>query len=90
MPIIKSAKKALKQSHKRKSRNDRFKALYRETRRVFEKAIAANDLEAAKNSFAPLQSNIAKLAKKNIIHKNNAARKVSKFAKMLKTLEGSK
>lgn len=90
MPIIKSAKKALKQSHKRKSRNDRFKALYREARRNFEKAIQANDLDTAKTSFVELQSNIAKLAKKNIVHKNNAARKTSKFAKMLKTLEGSK
>ena len=68
MPIIKSAKKALKQNLKKKSRNDRFKALYRESRRSFEKAIEAWELETATNILPSLQSVIAKLAKKNIVH----------------------
>jgi small subunit ribosomal protein S20 len=90
MPIIKSAKKALKQSAKRHSRNNAFRALYRENRRTFEKAIDAKDLTAATEALKALQSSIDKLSKKNIIHKNNASRKVSKFVKMFKTLETSK
>lgn len=100
MPIIKSAKKALKQSIKKHARNQNFKALYRESRKKFETAIKNNDLEAAKQALyntkkdgktlsSGLQSNIDKLVKKNIIHKNNADRKKSKYAGMLAKLETS-
>lgn len=98
MPIIKSAKKALRQSEKRHSRNQHFKEIYKETRKIFETAIKNNDLEAAKKIFfndkkdwktvsSWLQSNIDKLVKKNIIHKNNGNRKKSKYAWMIKKLE---
>lgn len=99
MPIIASAKKQLRQNKKRNARNTHFKRLYTESRVAFEKAIKAGDLKAAKAIFvnqvdkdgkttkSGLQSTIDKLAKKNIIHPNNAARKKSKFVRMLKTLE---
>lgn len=98
MPIIASAKKQLRQNKKRRARNDHFRDLYRETRVAFEKAIKANDLELAKNIYtnqkdaegkttkAGLQAIIDKLVKKNIIHKNNWARKKAKFVKMMKAL----
>lgn len=89
MPITKSAKKALKQSEKKHSRNDHFKALYRETRKMFEKTISSKSLDEAGAVLTKLHSNIDKLVKKNIIHKNNWARKKSKFALMLKALENS-
>ena len=99
MPIIKSAKKQLRQNKKRKARNDRFKVLYTEARKAFEKAIKAWDAKKAREIMvnkkdkdwktikSGLQSLIDKLAKKNIIHKNNASRKKAKFVKMLKALE---
>lgn len=99
MPITKSAKKAVKQSTKKKSRNDYFKAIYREARVSFEKAIKASDATLARQVFfnekdkewntskAWLQSIIDKLVKKNIIHLNTASRRKSKFSKMLKKLE---
>ncbi len=98
MPIIASAKKQLRQNHKKKARNDHFRALYRESRIAFEAAIKANDTKAAKallvntkskdgkTTKSGLQSIIDKLVKKNIIHKNNGSRKKSKFVKMLKAL----
>lgn len=101
MPIIKSAKKALKQSLKKQARNQHFKDMYKESRKNFEAAIKNNDVEAARTALfnmkdkdgkttrSGLQSNIDKLAKKNIIHKNNANRKKSKYANMLKQLETS-
>jgi len=98
MPIIQSAKKQLRQNKKRKARNDFFRSTYRELRKEFEKAIKEKDLKAAKAVFenqkdkdwkttkAWLQATIDKLAKKNIIHKNNASRKKARFVKMMKTL----
>lgn len=100
MPIIKSAKKALRQSEKRHSRNEHFKEMYKESRKAFETAVKNSDVEVAKKVFfntkkdgktvsSGLQSNIDKLVKKNIIHKNNADRKKSMYAWMLKKLETS-
>jgi ribosomal protein S20 len=43
MPIIKSAKKALRQSNKKEIRNSHYKDLYREARVAFEKAIKEKD-----------------------------------------------
>ena len=99
MPIIQSAKKQLRQNKKRKARNDHFKALYTESRKAFEKAIKEGDSKAAREILvnkkdkdgktikSGLQSLIDKLAKKNIIHSNNASRKKAKFVRMLKALE---
>lgn len=96
MPIIRSAKKQLRKSQKNKSKNDHFRALYRESRVAFENAIKIKDLEKAKEIYvnkkneegktirAWLQSNIDKLVKKNIIHANNWARRKAKFVRMMK------
>jgi small subunit ribosomal protein S20 len=99
MPIIASAKKALKQSQKKNARNTHYKKLYTEARVAFEKAIKAKDLASAKSLYinkletegkaskSGLQSIIDKLVKKNIIHANNGSRKKSKFVRMMKQLE---
>ncbi|NDK09934.1 30S ribosomal protein S20 [Candidatus Gracilibacteria bacterium] len=99
MPIIASAKKALKQSRKKNARNTHFKKMYTEARVSFEKAIKAGDAKLAKEIYlnkvdengntkrSGLQSVIDKLVKKNIIHANNGSRKKSKFVRMLKQLE---
>lgn len=101
MPIIKWAKKALRVSLKKQTRNQHFKNMFKETRKEFELAIKNKDVKAAtaalfnvkdkdgKTTRSGLQSNIDKLAKKNIIHKNNANRKKSKYANILKQLETS-
>lgn len=98
MPIIASAKKQLRQNKRKRARNDNYRELYREARVAFEKAIKENNIEAAKNIFlnqkdadgktkkAGLQSIIDKLVKKNIIHKNNWARKKARFVKMMKAI----
>lgn len=98
MPIIQSAKKQLKQNKKKRSRNDHFRGAYREARVAFEAAIKNNDAVVAKAIYlnendsegktkkSGLQSIIDKLVKKNIIHKNNGARKKAKFVKMIKAV----
>ena len=98
MPLIASAKKQLRQNHKRQARNNHFRAMYREARVAFEAAIKAKDAKTAKeilvnkkdkdgkNVKSWLQSIIDKLVKKNIIHKNNGSRKKAKFVRMVKEL----
>lgn len=98
MPIIKSAKKQLRQNKKKKARNDFFRAAYREARKAFEAAIKAGDKKTAekvyfntkdkegKTTKSGLQSIIDKLVKKNIIHSNNGSRKKAKFARALKAI----
>lgn len=98
MPLIASAKKQLRQNHKKQARNNHFRALYREARIAFEKAILDKDSKKAKELLvntkdkdgktvkSGLQSIIDKLVKKNIIHPNNGSRKKAKFVKMIKEL----
>ena len=86
MPILKSAKKQLRQNATRRLRNDHFRDLYREARVAFERLIAGNQVKEALESFPKLQKIIDTLSKKNLIHKNNAARKKSRFAGMLAKL----
>lgn len=83
MPVTKSAEKAHRQSQKKRSRNKHFLALFRESTKIFEKALAANSWAA--EALSALQSAVDTLVKKNILHKNTAARRKSSFAKMLAT-----
>ncbi|MDD2917321.1 MAG: 30S ribosomal protein S20 [Candidatus Gracilibacteria bacterium] len=85
MPNTSSAKKALKQSQTKASRNRRFNALYKETLKSFEKAIATKSADATE-LLAKLYSRVDTLVKKNILHINNGSRKKSRFAKMLKAV----
>lgn len=78
MPVIKSARKKLRQDIKREKQNNKFRNLLK------------NTLSAAKKSPTPKNvsqafKTIDKLAKKNIIHKNKAARLKSGLSKLVKT-----
>ncbi|MCK9272311.1 30S ribosomal protein S20 [Candidatus Gracilibacteria bacterium] len=86
MPNTTSAKKALKQSITKKSRNKHFSSLYKENIKSLERAIKSNSVEEANSLLSKVYSSIDKLVKKNIIHKNNGSRKKSKFAKFAKSL----
>lgn len=86
MPNTTSAKKALKQSITKKSRNKHFSSLYKENIKSLERAIKSNSVEEANSLLSKVYSSIDKLVKKNIIHKNNWSRKKSKFAKFAKSL----
>ncbi len=77
MPIIKSAKKRVKQSATANLRNARTKRTMREAIKAFNQAVAggkAADIESARQSAT---SAIDVAAKKNVIHKNKAARQKS-------------
>lgn len=55
--------------------------------RRFNEAVEAGDVQLATEKFRYAEKKINKAATKNTIHKNNAARKISRLAKQLKQLQ---
>ncbi len=83
MPITKSAKKALRQSIRRKAKNliykNKIKNLVKEVRNF----ILLNKPEEAKKTLPRLYKALDKAAKFGIIKKNTAARKKSRITKLI-------
>jgi small subunit ribosomal protein S20 len=83
---IKSAIKRNKQNEKKRIRN----RIYLGTARTFvakaRTAINGKDVEAAKAATLQAISALDKAAQKGVVHKNNAARRKSRLAKQLATL----
>lgn len=76
MPIIKSAKKALRQTKKRTEKN------------LFKKNVLKSEIKKAKDKKDPsvlgrLHSLVDKAVKSGIIHKNKASRIKSRFSRLL-------
>lgn len=88
MPITKSAIKAHRQSVTKRSRNKHFVALYKEALKKFEKAVASGSKDVGA-LLSELQSAIDTLVKKNVLHKNTAARRKSAHAKLLVKVGGA-
>ena len=73
MPIIKSARKRVKQTRKATVRNARTKRSLRSALKSFVKKPTANSKSKA-------ESNLDKAAKKGLVHKNKVARKKRQLA----------
>ena len=88
MPITSSAKKALKISEKKRSRNRHFLALLKESTKNFVSLLSSEtkDMKKINEALSLVYSRIDTLEKKNVLHKNNAARKKSAYAKALKSI----
>jgi small subunit ribosomal protein S20 len=87
MPNTKSAKKALKVSQKKRSRNRRYSELTKESVKVLEALLASEKKDTKKiaEALSGVYSRIDTLEKKNILHANTAARRKSLFAKLVKS-----
>ena len=83
MPIIKSAKKAVRGSLKKKAFNDRRKRVMKEVIKKIEKTVKTDKKEAEKMLSVAYQA-IDKAAKKGVIKKNNAARKKARLTRLIK------
>jgi len=87
MPVIKSAKKRMRQSLKRRERNypvrSRLKSLFKKQLML----VKDGNLAGAEKHLAAVYSVIDMACKKKIIHKNNASRKKSRLAKELNGLK---
>lgn len=89
MPNNKQAKKRLRQDERRceqnKSRSSAMKNQIKKTTAAF----AEGELEQAREQLKAAMSKIDLAAKKNIIHKNTAARRKSALSRRLLALEKS-
>ncbi|MFH1142535.1 MAG: 30S ribosomal protein S20 [Candidatus Uhrbacteria bacterium] len=87
MPILKQAKKALRQSEKRAVRNKIVKDEISSNKRYFRKAIEANDATKAEELYHKIGKMIDKATKNNVFHKNNAARIKSRMMQKLNAIK---
>lgn len=83
MANLSASKKSIKTSLRRKVRNYAVRKEVRTVSKDFLGLIAKGDMEAAAKLLPKAFSAIDKAVKKNILHKNNAARKKSKLSKSL-------
>ena len=82
MPIIKSAKKAIRGSFRKKAFNDRQKHAMKDIIKKIEK-ISKTDKKEAEKLLSSAFAIIDKTAQKGVIKKNNAARKKSRLSKSI-------
>ena len=80
MPRIKSAKKRMRQTKTRTARN---RATRSELRTVIKKVRAAGSPEDAAKAMKEAEQMIDRAGRKNIVHRNTAARTKSRLAKAL-------
>ena len=83
MPITQSAKKAIRGSLRKRAFNNSRKRAMKEIIKKIEK-ISKTDKESAMRMLSSAFAIIDKAAKKNVIKKNNAARKKSRLARLTK------
>ena len=74
MPIIKSAKKRVKVAEKAAIRNSKTKRSLKTAIKAFHKAITGGTKDEVVSTHSASQSNLDKAVKKNVMHKNKAAR----------------
>jgi len=83
---IKSAKKRVVVNEKKHERNKSIKSEVKTSIRRVEDAVSSNNKDEAGKALTNAVSVITKASNKGILHKNNAARKVSRLTKLVNTL----
>jgi len=86
MANIASARKAARQSVKRRLHNASLRSEIRSALKRVRKAIAAGDKQAAVQVFRQSAKVIDSIADKKIIHKNSAARHKSRLSAAIKAM----
>jgi len=87
MPNIKSQEKRDRQNKKRELRNKALKSRIKTLRKKFVRAVENENIEEAEKDLKLLFKALDKAAKKNTVHKNFAANKKSKAAKLLNSIK---
>jgi small subunit ribosomal protein S20 len=82
MPITSSAKKALRQSRRRRSANRARKDALRDAVKSYRALIAKKDLDGARAALPSVFRALDKTAKKGTIKKNTASRLKSRLSKL--------
>lgn len=83
MPNTKAAKKALRQSEKRRVENLRQKRELNAILKDFKKTLSSDGIDAAKAKLSGVYKKLDKAAKGNLITKNKASRLKSRLTKKL-------
>ena len=86
MANIKSARKRARQGVKRRSHNMSLRTVARSAIKDVKKAIAAGDKKAAAAALLRSQSVIDRVAAKDVMHRNAAARHKSRLAHAIKAM----
>lgn len=86
MPNIKSAKKRVKVIEVKTMRNKMVKSSLRTSIRKYEAALADGNKELAAATYREAVAKIDKAVKKGVMHKNTAARRKSRFTRMLNAM----
>ncbi|MDD4352530.1 MAG: 30S ribosomal protein S20 [Candidatus Gracilibacteria bacterium] len=87
MPIIKSAKKRVRSSAKKQARNYASRSQLKTSSRNVLDSVKEGSLEKAESALKAAYKSIDTACKKNILHKNTAARKKSGLAKKVAGLK---
>lgn len=85
MPNIKSAIKRVEVARLRTMKNMARRSALKTAVKKFKESVGGPSPEATQNAFVKAVSTIDKAASKGLIHKNAAARKKSKLARLLNT-----
>jgi small subunit ribosomal protein S20 len=81
-----SALKRARQAEKRNARNRHERSSLKSASKAVESAINENNKEAVQATLSAAVKTISSATSKGIIHKNNAARKISRLTKKANTL----
>lgn len=81
MPNLDNAKKALRQSKKHEANNRRYKNRIKKIARQIDDLVKDGKNSEAEKILPVFYKTVDKAAKKNILHKNTAARRKSLFSK---------
>ncbi len=87
MPIIKSAKKRASQALVRQARNYNTRTAVRKSIRAIADSVKAGDKENAEKGLAKAYRLIDTATKKNVLHKNTAARRKALVARLVAKVE---
>jgi small subunit ribosomal protein S20 len=82
----KSALKRARQSEIRRIQNKSYKTTARNTIKAVRNAVNNNALEQTEEGFVKAVSVLQKTASKGVIHKNKAARQISRLARQVNQL----
>ena len=82
-PNIKSAKKRVLITKKKTLQNKSFRSAMKTSIKKYEAALAGGDKALASKTYLEAVSMIDRAVNKGVLHKNNAARKKSRYTQML-------
>lgn len=87
MPIIKSAKKALRQSRRRQYRNQIVKKDLKKTIKILKKTVGDKETIKAKELMPMVYKKLDKAAKRGLIKKNTASRYKSRLSRLVNKID---